>query len=142
MFHKQLSDYSRLRSYHWWNQGLNTAQDDECIIMNDDITITDLQLRMIADSLHHSDLVCVNSVNGQAPISGHCFGINKQSIRLDENYVWWYGDADLYKRAEAQHLTITHINTTIPNQHENIKPREYRRNIRNDKLIYESRWNA
>ena len=128
--------------YHWWNQGLDASREDECIILNDDITITETQLRMIADSLHDSDLVCVNSTNGQAPISGHCFGLNRAKIRLDENYVWWYGDADLYKRAEAQHLRILHLPITVKNDHEGIKPPDYKRDIRNDRLIYESHWNA
>ena len=128
--------------YHWWNQGLDASHEDECIILNDDVTVTRSQLEMITTRLHDNDLVCVNSTNGQAPISGHCFGLNRAKIRLDENYVWWYGDADLYRRAEAQHLRILHLPITVPNEHEGIKPLDYKRDIRNDRLIYESRWNA
>lgn len=127
--------------YHWWNQGLDASHEDECIILNDDVTVTRSQLEMITTRLHDNDLVCVNSTNGQAPISGHCFGLNRAKIRLDENYVWWYGDADLYRRAEAQHLRILHLPITVPNQHEGIKPPDYKHDIRNDRLIYESRWN-
>lgn len=99
--HNMWSD--ELNIYKWWNMGIDTAQAggaSHVAVLNDDV-------QLIGDPLNRIYDLMGNATIGQPrmeTICGYCFVINvDHGLRADESYTWWYGDNDLYERAEKLH---------------------------------------
>ena len=96
------------RNIHtWWNVGLNQC-DGPTLILNDDITATPDALTALFDALDSADLVYLDGKRGRTPLSGWCYGIHPDGrLRPDESFTWWFGDDDIWQRAQRQNATVT-----------------------------------
>ncbi len=89
-----------LNIHKWWNMGIDFAVKhgaDYVAVLNDDVQLIDDPLNKIVAGMGDAAI-------GQPDIGsicGYCFVLNtKYGLRADESYTWWYGDNDLYDRAQ------------------------------------------
>jgi hypothetical protein len=126
--------------YRHWNHGLDWAANEangrpHCVaILNDDVCLPDNfvpWIKWIMNSIgptiafpnqHGRATSLLNCEPGPTPlterVTGYAFVVNGQhGIRLDTDFVWWYGDDDLDWRARAdysgtylvQGVTVEHL---------------------------------
>ena len=133
-----LHDYRR-NIHHWWNTGLD-ACDGPALVLNDDVTATPDALQNMLDELRYADLVYApgRSRKAMTPITGWCYGVRSERLRPDPAFVWWYGDDDLYQRAQSRRMVparITHL------QRDDMGPAaEFAEAVHADRALYASRW--
>lgn len=135
---------STARNIHtWWNAGLDHC-GDKALVLNDDIIATSSMLQLMVDALETADVVYLagHRVGHVTPLTGWCYGIRPDKIRPDEQFGWWYGDDDLYLRAQRDGLRITPVNSAIvhargPVAFENP---EHPAMVERDAALYHSRW--
>lgn len=96
---------------YWGNLGFKKAlevggEDAVALMINDDIAITGDQLDRIFKELEDSDVISMNDrpKGGVTPMTGWLFGVRPAKILMDEEYVFWWGDDDLWDRAGAEGL--------------------------------------
>lgn len=89
-----------LNIHKWWNMGINYAAErgaTHVAVLNDDVQLIGDPINRIYDGMGDATI-------GQPKmnsICGYCFVLNvHDGLRADEEYIWWYGDNDLYERAE------------------------------------------
>lgn len=126
------------RNIHaWWNTGLD-ACTGPTLVLNDDLVTTPAALATLLAALDDADLVHVpgRSAKAPTPISGWCFGVN--GLRADEAFVWWYGDDDLYRRAETPALVDVDVRHVL---RPSMGPApEFADTVTADRNLYLSRW--
>lgn len=139
-----VDDYTR-NIQHWWNSGLMFA-DEKALILNDDIKATSEDLIDMLDQLEDSDLVYTGGRphDHASPMSGWAFGLRPDVLRPDNAFQWWYGEDDIYLRAQKHGLRITEVPTNI--QHfpsEKMFPDdELEAAVIEDKMLFERRWDV
>jgi hypothetical protein len=91
----------------WWNVGLN-ACSGPTLVLNDDIVATGEDLLHLFAALESAHVVYLagHRVGHATPLTGWCFGLWPNMIRPDEAFQWWYGDDDLYLRAQRDGLKV------------------------------------
>jgi hypothetical protein len=91
----------------WWNTGLD-ACGDRALVLNDDVEARPEAIRAMFDTLDTADLVFLAGRHPHAPtpLTGWCFGLRPDVIRPDPQFVWFYGDDDLYRRAIRDELRV------------------------------------
>lgn len=95
-------DFDPPNIQRWWNRGLDYAEGhgaDICLVINDDIVCHE-PLTKLAEALRSSTATLAAPEGFKIP--GWCYALNlRHDIRPDEAYEWWYGDWDLWLRAES-----------------------------------------
>lgn len=91
----------------WWNDGLDLC-DGPTLVLNDDIEAGPFDLLTLFEALDQNDVVYLagHRVGHPTPLTGWCFGVQPDVIRPDNDFQWWYGDDDLYRRAVRDGLRI------------------------------------
>lgn len=133
----------------WGNLGFRKALeiggDDTIVLMiNDDIVITPHQLDKVFKQLENADVLTMDDrpAGGVTPMTGWLFGVRPSKILMDEEYVFWWGDDDLWKRAEEEGLRTVQANARYV--HDRGKKRAWDTIfdpiMRSDKERYHARW--
>lgn len=132
-------DYRR-NIQHWWNSGLSCAHDGPALVMNDDLEVTAEVLEQLFEALERVDLVYVPGRGRKAatPISGWCWGVHPNQLRPDPDFVWWYGDDDLFNRAEFPLLVNVDVKHIA--REDMGAPEEFREQVKLDRELYQKRW--
>lgn len=102
---------------YWGNLGFRKAlelggKDAVALMISDDIAITPHQLDKVFKQMENADVLTMDdrTPGGVTPITGWLFGVRPSVIHMDENYIFWWGDDDLWKRAEKQGLRTVMAN--------------------------------
>lgn len=98
---------------HWWNSGLDRCYGP-ALVLNDDIHATPQDLLQLFEALDSADLVYLagHRVGHVTPLTGWCYGLRPDVIRPSNDFQWWYGDDDLYRRAMRDGLRVAAV--TVP----------------------------
>lgn len=98
---------------HWWNSGLDKCTGPS-LVLNDDIYATPEDLLQLFEALENADLVYLagHRIGHATPLTGWCYGLRPDVIRPSNDFLWWYGDDDLYRRATRDGLRVEAV--TIP----------------------------
>lgn len=99
-----LYDLDEINIHRWWNKGIDyaVARGAKYVaVLNDDLELADDPLNKIAEAMNNSDAI----IGVPYPFTGHIPGYawvldTSKGIFPDENFRWWYGDDDLFRRAE------------------------------------------
>jgi hypothetical protein len=79
-----------------------------------------------------------------SPFSGACFGLRAGAICLDEKFVWWHGDDDLYYRAKKAGLRLKETKVepihTRAVDYENWGETMFADDIPRDSALFAKRW--
>lgn len=83
----------------WWNFGIDYARErgaEYVAVLNDDVQLLSNPLRRIAEVMKATGATLGYPFPFLGWVCGYCWVLDmKSGIRLDEEYVWWYGDRDL-----------------------------------------------
>ena len=83
----------------WWNTGIDYARErgaEYVAVLNDDVQILSNPLRRIAEVMKATGAILGYPFPFTGHVCGYCWVLDlKSNIRLDEKFVWWYGDRDL-----------------------------------------------
>jgi hypothetical protein len=144
-----LDGWDRMSITYWWNLGLDRAElGSPTLVLNDDLGMTVEMVDRLFEALKDHGLIWSENTSPRthSPFSGACFGLIAGSIRLDENYVWWHGDDDLYRRAKEAGMSVAAVDV----QPVHVRPPDYERwdetmfagDIPNDQARYFDRWSG
>jgi hypothetical protein len=135
---------------YWWNLGIDyvtkTMPNAPVLVLNDDLGMSVEMINELLDELEDNDLIWSKNYGPyvHSPFSGACFGLRAGTIRLDEQFVWWHGDDDLYHRAKQAGLRLRatevepiHVRTT---DYENWGTTMFADDIPRDGALFASRW--
>ena len=102
---------------YWGNLGFKKAlevggENSVVLMINDDIVITSHQLNKIFEDFGDADVISMDDrpPGAVTPMTGWLFGVRPSASLMDEEYVFWWGDDDLWKRAEAEGLKTKLVN--------------------------------
>ena len=140
-----LWDTNDINIYRWWNTGIKYAMEHGAryvAVLNDDIELIDDPLNKIVDQMRIFDI----AIGIPYPHTGHICGYawildTTKGIFPDENFKWWYGDDDLFRRVERIIRVESIINHIEPNRLTSINP-ELMKIAESDKQYYNKKWNS
>lgn len=96
-------DSYELNIYKWWNDGIRYAKKrgaTHVAILNDDVVLKDRPLQEILKVMVQEDATIGYPLPASSDPCGYCFILNlEHGVFPDDKYRWWYGDNDLYERA-------------------------------------------
>jgi pimeloyl-ACP methyl ester carboxylesterase len=95
---------------HWWNSGLDLCTGPT-LVLNDDIYATPDDLLTLLAALDDADVVYLagHRIGHVTPLTGWCYGIRPDVIRPSNDFLWWYGEDDLYRRALRDGLRVVAV---------------------------------
>lgn len=134
---------------YWGNLGFRKAlevggEDTIVLMINDDIVISPEELNSIFDQFGDADVLSMDDrpKGGATPMTGWLFGLRPSKILMDENYVFWWGDDDLWNRAETAGLKTTLAHAKY--KHERKSKRDWDEIfdpiMKADKDLYQKTW--
>jgi hypothetical protein len=146
----ELDGWDKMSITYWWNLGIDyvtkTMPNAPVLVLNDDLGMSVEMVNELLDELKDNDLIWSKNYGPYvySPFSGACFGLRAGTIRLDEQFVWWHGDDDLYHRAKEAGLRLKetkvepiHVRTT---DYENWGTTMFADDIPRDGALFASRW--
>jgi hypothetical protein len=146
----ELDGWDKMSITYWWNLGIDyvtkTMPDAPILVLNDDLGMSVEMINELLDELKDNDLIWSRNYGPYvySPFSGACFGLRAGTIRLDEEFVWWHGDDDLYHRAKQAGLRLKeskvepiHVRAT---DYENWGTTMFADDIPRDAALFISRW--
>ena len=146
----ELDGWDKMSITYWWNLGIDyvtkTMPNAPVLVLNDDLGMSVEMINELLDELEDNDLIWSKNYGPyvHSPFSGACFGLRAGTIRLDEQFVWWHGDDDLYHRAKQAGLRLRatevepiHVRTT---DYENWGTTMFADDIPRDGALFASRW--
>jgi hypothetical protein len=99
-----VEDLGPVNIHRWWNTGIDalTALGASHIaVLNDDLVITPGLLDVLSHALDVTDATIAVP---KSRMTGWCWMLDTDhGIRPDEGYRWWFGDNDLFERANEAH---------------------------------------
>jgi hypothetical protein len=106
-----------LNIHTWWNVGLDALTEVGCTrfaVLNDDVAVDD---PTFVHALAHAAADGISYITPpwaqrETPMTGWAFGIDATIIRPDPLFSWWWGEHDLYLRAQAMGLPTRAVETT------------------------------
>jgi glycosyltransferase involved in cell wall biosynthesis len=106
----------------WWNTGIDYARErgaEYVAVLNDDVQILSNPLRRIAEVMKATGAILGYPFPFIGHVCGYCWVLDlKSNVRLDENYVWWYGDRDLDMQARKNN-GVVHVPAMVKHIHGN-----------------------
>lgn len=146
----ELDGWDKMSITYWWNLGIDyvtkTMPNAPVLVLNDDLGMSVEMINELLDELKDNDLIWSRNYGPYAysPFSGACFGLRAGTIRLDEQFVWWHGDDDLYHRAKQAGLRLK-ATTVEPihvraSDYENWGTTMFADDIPRDNALFISRW--
>lgn len=140
-----LYDLEEINIHRWWNKGIKFAMDNGAryvAVLNDDIELADDPLNKIVAVMREADA----TIGIPYPFIGHISGYawildTTKDIFPDENFRWWYGDDDLFRRAESIVAVTCKIRHVEPNRLTSTNPSLMALTVK-DKEYYESKWSS
>jgi hypothetical protein len=146
----ELDGWDKMSITYWWNLGIDyvtkTMPTAPILVLNDDLGMSVQMINELLDELENNDLIWSRNYGPYvySPFSGACFGLRAGTIRLDEQFVWWHGDDDLYHRAKQAGLRLKATNVepihVRANDYENWGPTMFADDIPRDNALFVSRW--
>jgi hypothetical protein len=146
----ELDGWDKMSITYWWNLGIDyvtkTMPDAPILVLNDDLGMSVEMINELLDELKDNDLIWSRNYGPYiySPFSGACFGLRAGSIRLDEEFVWWHGDDDLYHRANEAGLRLketkvepVHVRAT---DYEDWGTTMFADDIPRDTALFANRW--
>jgi hypothetical protein len=146
----ELDGWDKMSITYWWNLGIDyvtkTMPNASVLVLNDDLGMSVEMVNELLDELKDNDLIWSRNYGPYvySPFSGACFGLRAGTIRLDEEFVWWHGDDDLYHRAKKAGLRLKatkvepiHVRA---NDYENWGETMFAEDIPRDTALFVSRW--
>jgi hypothetical protein len=136
-------DLDEINIHRWWNKGIKFAMDNGAryvAVLNDDVELADDPLNNIASAMNNSDA----TIGVPYPFTGHIPGYawvldTSKGIFPDENFRWWYGDDDLFRRAENIIAVACKIRHVEGNKLTSSNP-ELMELTKKDKEYYDNKW--
>jgi hypothetical protein len=146
----ELDGWDKMSITYWWNLGIDyvtkTMPNAPVLVLNDDLGMSVEMINELLDELKDNDLIWSRNYGPYvySPFSGACFGLRAGTIRLDEQFVWWHGDDDLYHRAKQAGLRLK-ATTVEPihvraSDYENWGTTMFADDIPRDNALFISRW--
>jgi hypothetical protein len=146
----ELDGWDKMSITYWWNLGIDyvtkTMPNASVLVLNDDLGMSVEMINELLDELKDNDLIWSRNDGPHvySPFSGACFGLRAGTIRLDEQFVWWHGDDDLYHRAKQAGLRLkatevepVHVRAS---DYENWGETMFADDIPRDNALFASRW--
>jgi hypothetical protein len=146
----ELDGWDKMSITYWWNLGIDyvtkTMPNAPVLVLNDDLGMSVEMIKELLDELENNDLIWSRNYGPYtySPFSGACFGLRAGAIRLDEEFVWWHGDDDLYHRAKQAGLRLkatkvepVHVRAV---DYENWGTTMFADDIPRDNALFASRW--
>jgi hypothetical protein len=146
----ELDGWDKMSITYWWNLGIDyvtkTMPNAPVLVLNDDLGMSVEMINELLDELKDNDLVWSRNYGPYvySPFSGACFGLRAGTISLDEEFVWWHGDDDLYHRAKEAGLRLKeskvepiHVRAT---DYENWGTTMFADDIPRDSALFAKRW--
>lgn len=93
-----LEDFSDVNIYRYWNTAIEYAKDngaDSVILLNGVIDLDPFALKEAAEAIASQNKEVINVADGAIVVVS-----TASDIRADEQFQIWFGDNDLYRRAE------------------------------------------
>lgn len=148
----ELDGWDKMSITYWWNLGIDyvtkTSPNAPILVLNDDLGMSVQMVNELIDGLEDNDLIWSRNDGPYiySPFSGSCFGLRAGTIRLDEQFVWWHGDDDLYHRAKqaglrlkAMEVAPVHVRAA---DYENWGATMFADDIPRDSALFAKRWGA
>lgn len=139
-----VDDRGPINIHRWWNAGLRRAQSlggRYAVVVNDDVVLPpEAPWEMVARLQADEAWLC-----GADPVAmtGWCWAIDLDSpLRPDEAFRWWFGDNDLWRRAEREGR-LTGVNVGAVHVHANeatAASPDLADLIRADEALYRQKW--
>lgn len=133
-----------LNIHRWWNAGLDYAAEQGArvaVVVNDDVTLHPDAPQQMADRLIADEAwLCAARPTGR---TGWCWALDLAGdLRPDERFRWWYGDDDLWLRADlAGKLTGADAEHTHHHPNEaTAKSDELAALVREDEAEFRRKW--
>lgn len=136
-------DLDEINIHRWWNKGIYYAMARGAryvAVLNDDVELADDPLDKIVEAMYWSNA----TIGIPYPFTGHIAGYawvldTTHKIFPDENFRWWYGDDDLFRRAnkivavpcKIRHMEANKLTSSNPELMELTKK---------DKEYYDKKW--
>jgi hypothetical protein len=146
----ELDGWDKMSITYWWNLGIDyvtkTMPNASILVLNDDLGMSVEMVNELLDELKDNDLIWSRNYGPYtySPFSGACFGLRAGTIRLDEEFVWWHGDDDLYHRANQAGLRLKetkvepiHVRAT---DYEDWGTTMFANDIPRDTALFANRW--
>jgi hypothetical protein len=146
----ELDGWDKMSITYWWNLGIDyvakTMPNAPVLVLNDDLGMSVEMVNELLDELKDNDLIWSRNYGPYiySPFSGACFGLRAGAIRLDEEFVWWHGDDDLYHRANQAGLRLketkvepVHVRAT---DYEDWGTTMFADDIPRDTALFANRW--
>lgn len=100
--------------HRMWNDGLATAaasqegaEPHNVLVINDDVEVGPTLCADLERALRSGDHLI--AIPGQGEATGWCMMLRGEAgLRFDEQFEWWYGDTDLFKRCEGRIINVPH----------------------------------
>lgn len=139
-----IDDFGPLCIHRWWNAGLRTVEaagTRYALVVNDDVSLPPDAPAEMAERMQATDAwLC-----GADPVAmtGWCWMLDLTSpLRPDERFRWFFGDNDLWLRAE-QAGRLTGVNVGAVHHHANeatAASPELADVIRADEALFRQKW--
>ena len=139
-----VDDHGPVSIQRWWNAGLDAAQMSGArwaVVVNDDVSLPpDAPAEMAARLEADGAWLC-----GADPdaMTGWCWALDLDSpLRPDEGFRWWFGDNDLWLRAERDGR-LTGVNVGAVHHHPNEateRSPELTALAREDEAVFRRKW--
>lgn len=140
-----LWDLDEINIHRWWNKGIKFAMDNGAryvAVLNDDVELADDPLNKIANAMRES----YSTIGVPYPFTGHISGYawvldTTKGIFPDENFRWWYGDDDLFRRAESIVAATCKIRHIEPNRLTSTNDKLMALTVK-DREYYDKKWSV
>lgn len=138
-----LWDLDEINIHRWWNKGIKFAMDNGAryvAVLNDDVELADDPLNKIAAVMREADATIGIPYPFVGHISGYAWILNTtKNVFPDEKFRWWYGDDDLFRRAENIVAVTCKIRHVEPNRLTSTNPDLMALTV-DDRKYYEEKW--
>jgi len=132
----------------WWNFGIDYAVErgaEYVAVLNDDVQILSNPLRRIAEVMKATGATLGYPFPFIGHVCGYCWVLDvKSGIRLDEDFVWWYGDRDLDLQARKL-KGVVHVPAMVRHIHGNELTRDNQELVeltKADEKYFLEKWKA
>jgi hypothetical protein len=134
-----LEDFDDISIYRYWNTGIDYAVAngaDSVVLLNGVIDFDPFAIKDSYDALNDQNKELVNISDGAAMIIS-----GTSSLRADDQFQIWFGDNDLYRRAESvlgysrsEYFTLNYLI-----EHNNDET--FNTIVKSDETKYSAKWN-
>lgn len=131
----------------WWNFGIDYARErgaEYVAVLNDDVQILSNPLRRIAEVMKATGATLGYPFPFTGHVCGYCWVLDvKSGIRLDEDFVWWYGDRDLDLQARKL-KGVVHVPAMVRHIEGNVltsQSNELMELTKADEKLFFKKWN-